>query len=152
MAQSRNVRKEFGVLEVGGYELSNKLQYDELTVTSTLSLSDSGKTLFLNSATEFATNLPPVAEAAGFHVRFVVKAAPSGASYTVVSPAADIHGLISSSADATGSSASTSGTPVATVTFVDAKAVVGDYVDVTCDGTNYYISGQCSAFDAVTLA
>jgi hypothetical protein len=152
MSQSQNLRKEFGALEVGGYELNNKVQYSDLTTVSTLTLSDSGKTLYLNSATEFATTLPAVADAAGFHVRFVVKAPPTGSSYTVVSPSADIHGVVASAADATGSAATTAGTPVTTVTFVDAKAVVGDYVDVRCDGTYYYLSGQCSAFDAVTLA
>src|SRR5690242_12822680 len=54
----------------------------DLTATTTLTAADSGATLFLNSATEFATTLPAVA--AGLRFTFIVKAAPSGASYTVV--------------------------------------------------------------------
>lgn len=152
MSQSKNVLKEFGKLQVSGAAISHKQSYEELTVASTLDLTDSGKSLYLNSATEFATTLPAVASAAGFKVRFVIKGAPSGASYTVVSPAADVHGSIITADDAAGASAKTAGTAVDTVTFVDSKAVVGDYVDVECDGTFYYVSGSAAVFDGITLS
>ena len=50
---------------------------------------DSGKIFMLNSATEFATTLPAVADAGiGWYCKIVVDAAPSSASYTVVEKAA----------------------------------------------------------------
>jgi hypothetical protein len=154
MSQSQNVRKEFGALSVDNTVLSGtKGRFTTLSALSTLTMTDSGQTFYLSSATEFATTLPAVADAAGFNARFVVGAAPSGASYTVVSPAADIHGLLASK-DLNGAtdSAATAGTAVATVTFVDAKAAIGDYVDLTCDGTFYYVSGSTTLFDSVTLS
>jgi hypothetical protein len=152
MSQSQNVRKEFGALSVDNSVLSAKKNFTVLTAVSTLTLADSNQTFYLTSATEFATTLPGVADASGFHARFVVGAAPAGASYTVVCPTAAVHGTVLSPADATGASAGTAGTAVATVTFVDGKAEIGDYVDLSCDGTFYYVSGSTTLFDSVTLA
>jgi hypothetical protein len=152
MSQSQSVRKEFGALSVDNTVLSGKRNFTTLTALSTLTLADSGQTFYLTSATEFATTLPAVGDASGFHARFVVGAAPGGASYTVVCPTAAIHGTVLSPADATGASAGTAGTAVANVTFVDSKAEIGDYVDLSCDGTFYYVSGSTTLFDSVTLA
>jgi hypothetical protein len=153
MSQSQNVRKEFGALSVDNTVLSGtKARFTTLTALSTLTMTDSGQTFYLNSATEFATTLPAVGDASGFHARFVVVAAPAGANYTVVCPTAAIHGTVLSPADATGASAGTAGTAVATVAFVSAKAKTGDYVDLSCDGTFYYVSGSTTLFDSVTLA
>jgi hypothetical protein len=38
-----------------------------------------------------------------------------------------------------------------TITLVDAKAVVGDIVEIFCDGTLFYAYARCSVFDAVTF-
>lgn len=152
MSQSQQVLKEFGSLTVGGSELSSKQSYSELAAASTLTIADSGKTFYLSSATEFATTLPAAADAAGFKAKFVVKAAPAGASYTVSSPAADISGAVLTPADATGASAATAGTPITTISFVDAKAAVGDFVELECDGSAYYVSGSSTLFDGVAFA
>jgi hypothetical protein len=122
----------------------------DLTAASTLTAADSGKTLFLNSATEFATTLP--SPAAGLRFRFVVKAAPSGASYTVVtaSSANILIGGINELEVDTGSD----GPYIAdgdTITFADGVAVVGDYVDLVSDGTSWYVSGQANADGGITL-
>jgi hypothetical protein len=122
----------------------------DLTAASTLTAADSGKTLFLNSATEFATTLP--SPAAGLRFRFVVKAAPSGASYTVVtaSSANILIGGINELEVDTGDD----GPYIAdgdTITFADGVAVVGDYVDLVSDGTSWYVSGQANADGGITL-
>lgn len=152
MSQSKNVLKEFGSLQVGGAEISSKQTFTELTEATTLTIADSGKTFYLNAATEFATTLPAVADSAGFKAKFVVKAAPAGADYTVASPAADISGAILTPADATGASAATAGTPITTVAFVDAKAAVGDFIEIESDGIAYYVSGIATLFDGVSFA
>jgi hypothetical protein len=108
----------------------------ELTAASTLTAAQSGTTLFLNSATEFATTLP--LPAAGLMYTFIVKAAPSGASYTIVtsSSANIIKGVQVTAEDAGGSG--DSGTADDTITFVDGQAVAGDTVTVISDGTNWF--------------
>ena len=69
----------------------------ELTATSTLSLADSGKVFMLNHTTEFATSLPAPRNK-GWEGTFVVKAAPSGANYTIVTPSVEILGSVSAGA------------------------------------------------------
>lgn len=119
----------------------------ELTAASTLTAEQSGRTFFLNSATEFATTLP--APAAGLNYSFIVKAAPSGASYTIVtaSSANIIKGQQYNAAGAAGDV----GTADDTITFVDGQAVAGDRVDLISDGTSWFAYAFCSVAAAVTF-
>jgi len=110
----------------------------ELTAVSTLQIADSGKVFMLNSATEFATTLPAPSNK-GWEGTFMVKAAPSGASYTVVTPSGAILGSVAAGAAAGGADTSDGSDTI--ITFVDGSAVVGDYVKIVSDGTNYYIVG-----------
>lgn len=121
-----------------------------VTATNVIAAAESGATFFLNSATEFVSTLP--APAIGLRFSFIVAAAPSGASYTVVTNASGnvILGHILTSQDAGGSADSeTSGGD--TISFVDGKAVVGDRVDVISDGTKWYARCSCKVFDAITI-
>lgn len=105
-----------------------------LTAADTLVASECGKTIFLNSATEFATALPAISAVdAGCYFKFIVQAAPSGANYTVTS-GDSIHGVIN-----------VAGTPAACATedvisFVSGGAV-GDWFTVISNGTAWYIDG-----------
>lgn len=123
-----------------------------LTATRTVRPEESGKTFFLNSATEFVTTLP--APALGLKFRFVVKAAPSGANYTVVASAAAtiIKGAVYSADLNAASDGDIETSGAATITLVGAKAVAGDQVDLVCDGTNWFARGYCSVFDAITIS
>lgn len=105
-----------------------------VTTTNVITAAESGKIFFLNSATEFVSTLP--APAAGLRYTFIVTAAPSGASYTVVttSSANIIKGLQNSVAGDAGDN----GTADDTITFVDGQAVAGDKVEVISDGTNWF--------------
>lgn len=121
-----------------------------VTGTNVITAAESGATFFLNSATEFVSTLP--APALGLRFTFIVKAAPSGASYTIVTNASGnvILGHILTSQDAGGSADSeTSGGD--TISFVDSKAVVGDRVDVICDGTSWFARASSKVFDAITI-
>lgn len=119
--------------------------YETLTAADTLTYSECGKTIFLNSATEFATTLPsPVA---GCYFRFIVKAAPSGANYTVVT--ASSANIIYGSVEVNG--AVVAGVTEDTVSFVSAAAAIGDWVDLVSDGTNWYLSGSGVGVGAITL-
>jgi predicted secreted protein len=120
------------------------------TAAETLTAADSGKVLFLNSGTEFALTLPsPVA---GFRLTVIVAAAPTGASYTIVSPAANqiVGNVVSSDLNAA-ADGDFEAAGANTITLVDAKAVVGDIVEIFCDGTLFYAYARCSVFDAVTF-
>lgn len=152
MSHSRFSLKDFGSLNVNGSEISNKTVQIMSTAAATLTAEDSGKTFYLNSVTEFATTLPVATSAPGFKATFIVKSAPVGSHYIISSASNNIHGVITTSQDAGGSSAATNGTAVDVITFVDGIAKTGDFVNVFCDGTNYYVSGSCGIYNAITLA
>lgn len=121
--------------------------YETLTAASTLSASNTGATYFLSSATEFATTLP--APAAGLSYTFIVGAAPSGASYTIVttSSANIIKGQAVNAAGVAGDT----GTADDTISFVDGAAVAGDKVTVISDGTYWYAYGTCAVAAGITF-
>ena len=105
-----------------------------VSATKAVAAAESGSTFFLSSGTEFVSTLP--APAIGLRYTFIVAAAPSGASYTVVttSSANIIKGIHFSSAGDAGDS----GTADDTITFVDGQAVAGDRVEVISDGTSWF--------------
>ena len=121
-----------------------------LTAATTLTARDEG-TYYLNSATEFAVTLP--APAIGLSFRFIVSAAPSSASYTIVtgSSANIIKGQVLTSDVNSGTDADLETSGGDTISFVDSKAVAGDSVELFCDGTNWFARAFCSAFDAITI-
>lgn len=122
----------------------------DLTAASTLSSSYSGYTLFLNSATEFATTLP--APSAGLNYKFIVKAAPAAASYTIVTggSANIIIGGINELEVDTGDDGPYDA-DADTITFADGVAVVGDWVELVSDGTSWYLTGQANADGGITV-
>lgn len=117
------------------------------TAASALTAADSGKTIFLNSATEFATTLP--LPAAGLRFTFIVKAAPVGTSYTVVTKnsANIIKGMQVNSAAAAGDT----GTADDTITFVAGSSVAGDRVELISDGTNWFAYAFCTLAASITF-
>lgn len=122
-----------------------------VTTTNVITASESGKTFFLNSGTEFASTLP--APAAGLAFTFYVTAAPSGASYTVVTEGGCQvlagHVLTSGFADS-GSDVETAATGT-TLTFVDGVSVVGDRAYVISDGTSWFASCITAVEAGITI-
>ena len=127
--------------------ITGAVAYTELTAASTLTAAQSGTTFFLNAATEFATTLP--APAAGLTYTFIVKTAPSGASYTVVT--ASSANIIKGQAVNAAGVAGDTGTADDTISFVDGQAVAGDMVTVISDGTNWFAYGQCAVAAGITF-
>lgn len=124
---------------------------ETVLVTNVITAAETGSVFFLNAATEFVSTLPALA--AGLHFKFIVTAAPSGANYTVVAASGTPiigHVLTTDVNSATDPGFTTSG--VLTVSFVSAKAVVGDSAEFWCDGTNWFCSAECSLFDAITFS
>ena len=118
-----------------------------LAAASTLTAAQSGRTFFLSAATEFATTLP--APAAGLDYTFIVGAAPSGASYTVVTNAS--ANIIKGQAVNAAGAAGDTGTADDTISFVDGQAVAGDMVRVISDGTSWFAYGMCAAAAGITF-
>jgi len=119
-----------------------------VTAANVITSEESGSVFFLNSATEFASTLP--APAAGLHYTFIVTAAPSGAAYTVGSNGAAqvIFGTVHSSDGADGDSEVSGG--ATSINFVDGAAVIGDRVEVWCDGTNWHCVAHCDVSTGIT--
>lgn len=123
--------------------------YEDSTAANTLTYAECGKTIFLNSATEFATTLP--APVAGCYFKFIIKAAPAGANYTIVTNGgADIliGGVNELEVDSTEDGPYDDNADV--ITFIQAVAVVGDYVEMISDGTSWYFNGQTNADGGIT--
>jgi hypothetical protein len=119
-----------------------------LTAASTLTEADNGTIYYLNSATEFATTLP--APFLGAEFEFIVKAAPSGANYTIVtSSSANIIAGIAFNGEAAG--VGDSGQTDDTISFVSAQAVAGDRVVLRSDGTNWYACAFCKVAAGITF-
>lgn len=121
-----------------------------VAATNEITAAESGSTFYLSAGTEFVSTLP--APALGLRYTFIVAAAPSGASYTVVTngSANVMLGHVLTSQDAGGSADSeTSGGD--TLSFVDAKAVVGDRADFESDGTSWFVRASSKVFDAITI-
>lgn len=122
---------DFNALGTGGLELT-----EVSTGTNVITAAESGTVFFLNSATEFVTTLPAASTSAGVHYKFIVTAAPVGASYTIVTNASE--NLIIGNQISIAGDAGDSGIADDTITFVDGQSVAGDYVELHCDGTNWF--------------
>jgi hypothetical protein len=127
--------------------VTGAVAYTELTAASTLTAAQSGTVFFLNSATEFATTLP--APVAGLTYTFIVKAAPSGANYTVVT--ASSANIIKGQAYPASGDAGDTGTADDTISFVSAQSVAGDMVTVNRDGTSWFAKAFCAVAAGVTF-
>ena len=126
-------------------------QGEVVTATNVITSAENGKTFFLDSATEFVSTLP--APALHLKFNFIVKTAPSGADYTIVTTSSSniLKGQVYTVDvnSATDPDFETSGAD--TISFVSAKAVAGDRVELICDGTNWFAYCFCSVFDAITI-
>lgn len=122
-----------------------------VAAANVITAAESGTTYFLNAASEFASTLP--APSAGLKYDFIVTAAPSGASYTIVTEGGCQilagHVLTSGFADS-GSDVETTATGT-TVTFVDGVSVVGDRATVISDGTSWFVSAICAVEAGITI-
>lgn len=128
---------------------STSIMYPTETVTATNSIAatECGTTYFLASATEFASTLPAISTvSAGCYFKFVIAAAPSGASYTIITGNSLenvlIGGINELEVDTTNDGPYNAAGD--TITSADGLGAVGDWVSMISDGTSYYITGQAN--------
>lgn len=126
--------------QVGGKELS-----ETATVDDTLTIAESGKTIYFGTAGVDIT-LPAVATAAGVVYRFVVSANFATTSMTIATSGGEdkIYGSLEVAGAVVLCAAED------TVTFVNTAELPGDWVELRSDGTNWYISGQAGTSGAIT--
>jgi hypothetical protein len=118
---------------------------ETVTEAKTLTIADSGKTFILNGVAGAEIALPAVATSAGFYAKFIVGAAIAATDWTIFAATAVIQGAVI--VDST----HVPGVDEDTISFVVATAVAGDYVELECDGTNWYVSGSGEATGSITL-
>jgi hypothetical protein len=118
------------------------------TAASELTAEDSGSTIYLNSATGFATTLP--APAPGLKFKFIVKTAPTSGNHTIVTKgSANIiqgNSFVSATAG--------TGVPAVnedSINLIANQAAVGDNVDLWSDGTNWYVNAFAALGAGVTF-
>ncbi len=125
----------------------NSASVEVVAATNVITAAESGATFFLNDSTEFVSTLPAVA--AGLRYTFIVAAAPAAASYTIVTDAsANVLNIVAQTGEA--ASVALVETAQDLLTFVDAQAVVGDWVYCISDGTSWQCKGGAAVAAGLT--
>ena len=137
------------ITAVASITLASQVQtrvVESIITTEALTAADSGKILMLNLAAGFTTTLPSVSDAgAGWYVRFVIGTNCTSNDYIITEKtSADTNVIISQINEIetdTGQEGPTS-TGHTLITIPNATDTVGDFIDIFCDGTNFYATGQ----------
>ena len=117
--------------------------------TTQLTKADSGKVIFMDASSANTITLPAVAAAgAGFNLKVILTA--TGAAGKVVSSANNITGYVEESAAAGTNHTLTADTDADTITFVNG-AVPGDFIDINCNGSLFFVFGKSAAENKITL-
>jgi hypothetical protein len=118
---------------------------ETLTGAATLTAEDSGKVFILNAAAGAQITLPAVADAAGQNYRFIVGALFATTAWTIRAASNKIQGGVIVN------STLVPGADENTITFSASADTVGDFVELKCDGSNWYVFGMGTASGAITL-
>jgi hypothetical protein len=120
-------------------------QVETLSAAATLTAEESGKLLILSAAAGAQVTLPAVATSAGFSYKFVVGATFATTAWTIKAATSVIQG---------GAIVNSVNVPSAnrnTITFAHAAETVGDTVQLSCDGTNWYVTGVGTSAASITF-
>lgn len=115
-----------------------------IDAAATLTPANSGATYILSAAAGAAIALPTDLES-GVQFRFVVGSAFATTDWTIVSATDVIQGNVLVAG------AHVAGSDENTISFVASAESIGDYVDVFCDGTNWYASGSGVTSGSITF-
>jgi hypothetical protein len=117
---------------------------ETLAAATTLTAADSGKT-YLISGTGYTVTLP--APHAGFSVKFIVAAAFS--TDCVVQTPADNRDTLNGGVIVNGAIVESDATD--RVTFEDGAESVGDFIEISSDGTSFFLFGNGNAASSITV-
>jgi len=124
---------------------------ENLTEAKTLDPSDSGKVFTLDQDASFDITLPTASQAgAGWNAKFILTDKGSGTVKVIPNSSEDtLRGMIESIDTSAGASAESG---VDELIWVASTAATGDWAELFCDGSNFYVSGQMHDNDHMTLA
>ena len=117
---------------------------ETLTAATTLTAADSGRT-YLISGTGYTVTLP--APHAGFNVKFIVAAAFS--TDTVIQTPADNRDTLNGGVIVNGAIVESDATD--RVTFEDDAESIGDFIEISSDGTSFFLFGNGNAASSITV-
>ena len=117
---------------------------ETLTAATTLTAADSGRT-YLISGTGYTVTLP--APHAGFNVKFIIAAAFS--TDTVIQTPADNRDTLNGGVIVNGAIVESDATD--RVTFEDDAESVGDFIEISSDGTSFFLFGNGNAASSITV-
>jgi hypothetical protein len=133
------------LISISNDDLRQVLETQVISSAITLSAADSGKQFSLNAAAGAQITLPAVATSAGLNFRFTVQALFATTAWTIKAASNVIQG---------GAIVNSVNVPAAdenTITFATAADTIGDFVELTCDGVNWYASGVGTTAAAITF-
>ena len=139
--------------KLGGQAGYGKGHYVEnVTAATTLTTGDSGKVFTIDQDSSFAITLPKAADAGvGWNAKFIITDAGTN-SVTIIPDSSEdtlIGMVVSAAGSEAGAQSSESGVDV--IDFINGAAP-GDWVELFCDGSNFYVSGQMHDSNHMTLA
>jgi len=115
-----------------------------LAAAAILTAADSGTTYILKAAAGATITLPALK--AGVNFKFIVGSAFATTDWIIDSAEGDnIEGLLI----VNGASVVASGEDQ--INFVNSAETVGDHVSLSCDGTNWFVSGAGNAAGSITV-
>ena len=137
--------------KLGSRASFNGTVVENITAAKTLDPSDSGKVFTLDQDSSFDITLPTAANAGvGWNAKFILTDAGSGTVKVIPNSSEDtLIGMIESIDTSAGASAESG---VDELIWVASTAAVGDWAELFCDGSNFYVSGQMHDNDHMTLA
>lgn len=115
-----------------------------LAAAATLTAADSGTTYILKAAEGKTITLPALKS--GINFKFIVGSAFATTDWIIDSAEGDnIEGLLI----VNGASVVAAGEDQ--INFVNSAETVGDHVSLSCDGTNWYVSGAGNSAGSITV-
>jgi hypothetical protein len=115
-----------------------------LAAAATLTAADSGTTYILKAAEGKTITLPALKS--GINFKFIVGSAFATSDWVIDSAEGDnIEGLLI----VNGASVVAAGEDQ--INFVNSAETVGDHVSLSCDGTNWYVSGAGNSAGSITV-
>ena len=143
---------------MGRVFFNTRKRTSSITGTYQLLESDSGTTFFSNQAAGYTVTLPSVSGGDaidGWNCRIYIATNVTSSNFTITEGSGDTNIIIASTVeqDVSGSAAPAGkSTGCTNVILASGADVIGDYFDILCDGTKWYIQANVQADAAVTVS
>jgi len=118
-------------------------EVETVAIATTLTAADSAKAFVLSASAGKAIQLPTLQS--GLRFKFIVGAAFATTDWTIVSSTNVIEG------NALVAGAHVAASNENTISFVASAESIGDYVDLICDGTSWFVSGSGVTSGSITF-